>query len=149
MVPINISHERFDILSQTIGCSKGSLPFTYLGLPLSLTRPLVVDYGPLISKCERRLSSVSSFLNEASRLELMNAVLSALPTYAMCTFLLPKTFIKQIDKFKKHCLWRGSDMNSKKPSKAAWPLICVPKDNGGLAALDLYFQNASLLLTIT
>jgi hypothetical protein len=34
MVPINISEERFDILAQTFGCSKGSLPFTYLGLPL-------------------------------------------------------------------------------------------------------------------
>jgi hypothetical protein len=37
----------------------------------------------------------------------------------MCTFLLPKTVIRQIDRFRKHCLWRGSDINSKKPPKAA------------------------------
>jgi hypothetical protein len=146
MIPINISEERFNILAQTFGCSKGTLPFTYLGLPLSLTRPTVADYWPLVTKCERRLSSVSSFLNEAGRLEITNAVLSALPTYTVCTFLLPKTVIKQIDKFRKHCLWRGSDMDNKKPSKAAWPLVCIPKENGGLGALNLNTQNVSLLL---
>ena len=44
MVPINVTEEKFDILAYTLGCSKGSLPFTYLGLPLSLARPSVVDF---------------------------------------------------------------------------------------------------------
>jgi hypothetical protein len=39
MLPINISDERLDHLARTFGCSKGSLPFTYLGLPLGLTNP--------------------------------------------------------------------------------------------------------------
>jgi hypothetical protein len=119
MVPININEERFDILAQTFGCAKGSLPFTYLGLPLSLTRPPVADYCPLVNKCERRLTSISSFLSEAGRLQMTNAVITALPTYTMCTYLLPKTVIKQINKFRKHCLWRGSDMSCKKPLKAS------------------------------
>jgi hypothetical protein len=146
MVPINISDDRFNILAQTFGCTKGTLPFTYLGLPLSLTRPTVADYWPLVNKCERRLSSISSFLSQAGRLQMTNVVLTALPTYTMCTYLLPKTVIKQIDKFRKHCLWRGSDLNCKKPSKAAWPLVCLPKDCGGLGARNLYTQNESLLL---
>lgn len=44
MVPINVSDERFHILAQTFGCSKGTLPFTYLGLPLCLTKPTVADF---------------------------------------------------------------------------------------------------------
>jgi hypothetical protein len=72
-----------------------------------------------------------------------NDVLSALPTYTMCTYLLSKTMIKQIDKYRKHCLWRGSDIHSK---KAAWKLVCNSKDNGGLGVHDLYVQNESLLL---
>jgi len=64
----------------------------------------------------------------------------------MCTFLLPKTVIKQIDKFRKHCLWRGSDINSKKTPKAAWKMVCDTKDNGGLGVLNLRTQNESLLL---
>ena len=75
-----------------------------------------------------------------------NAVLSALPTYIMCTYLLPKTVIKQIDKYRKHGLWRGSDINSKKPPKAAWKLVCNSKENGGLGVHDMQIQNESLLL---
>ena len=102
MVPLNVSEERLDILASTFGCSKGSLPFTYLGLPLGLTKPSVADFWPLVSKCERRLVAFSSFLSEAGRLELTNSVLKALPTFAMCTFQLPKTIIKHIDKYRKH-----------------------------------------------
>jgi hypothetical protein len=117
MAPINVPDDKFEILSRTLDCAKGSLPFTYLGLPLSLTRPNIVDYWPLVSRCERRLVSVSSFLSHAGRLQLTNAIFSALPTFAMSTFLLPETVIKQIVKSRKHCLWRGNDVNSKKPPK--------------------------------
>jgi len=64
----------------------------------------------------------------------------------MYTFLLPKTVIKQIDKYRKHCLWRGSDLNSKKPPKAAWPLMTLPKKKRLLGVLNLSVQNESLLL---
>jgi len=40
----------------------------------------------------------------------------------------------------------GSNLSCKKPSKAAWPIVCVPKECGGLGALNLYTQNESLLL---
>jgi hypothetical protein len=85
-------------------------------------------------------------LIEAGILQLANVVLTALPTFTMCTFLLPKIVIKQIDKFRKHCICRGSDLNNKKPSKAAWSLVCLPKPEGGLGVLDLKTQNESLLM---
>ena len=147
MVPINISAERFDILANTFGCSKGTLPFTYIGLPLSLTIPLVADYWPLVSRCERRLSSISNYLSQAGRLELTNAVFTALPTFTMCTSLLQKTVVKQIDKFRKRCLWRGCDINNKARPKVAWKkLVCIPMDSGGLGVLNLSIQNEGLLL---
>lgn len=104
MILVNVSKERFEILAQTFGCSKGNLPFIYPGLPVSLHKPTIADFWPLVNKCERRLISTSNFLNEARRLQIVNDVFSALPTFAMCTFLLPKTIIKQIDRFRKHCL---------------------------------------------
>ena len=111
MVLVNVSEQRLQHLANTFGCSTGSLPFINLGLPLCLTKPTVADFWPLVSKCERRLVNISSFLSQTGRLQMTNAVLSALPTYTMCTYLLPKTTIKQIDKYKKHCLWIGSDIN--------------------------------------
>jgi hypothetical protein len=47
-----------------------------------------------------------------------NVVFSALPTFFMCSLALTEDVIKQIDKYRKHCLWRGSDINAKKPPKA-------------------------------
>jgi hypothetical protein len=75
MVPINISPEKFSHLASTFGCSKGSLPFTYLGLPLGITKPRVDDFLPLVSKCKRRLACTSTFLSQAGKLQLRNAVL--------------------------------------------------------------------------
>lgn len=94
MVPINVSNERLEVLSRTFGCATGSLPFTYLGLPLSLTKPKLQDFLPLINKCEKRLARVSSFVSQAGRLELTNAVFTSLPTFYMCSLELPKTVIK-------------------------------------------------------
>jgi hypothetical protein len=75
-----------------------------------------------------------------------NAVISALPTFTMYTYLLPKIVIKQIDKYRKHCLWMGFDPNSKKPPKAAWNMVCNSRENGGLGVHDLYILNESLFL---
>lgn len=64
----------------------------------------------------------------------------------MYTFKLQGTVIEQIDKYRKRCLWRGSDINSKKPASAAWPMVCKSKSEGGLGALNLRTQNDALLL---
>jgi hypothetical protein len=52
MVPINISNEKLVHLARTFGCATGSFPFTYLGLPMGISRPRVDDFLPLINKCE-------------------------------------------------------------------------------------------------
>lgn len=65
--------------------------------------------------------------------------------FYLCTFLIPKTVIKQVDKNRKHGLWRGGDVNAK-ITLAAWEMICVPKKEGGLGVLNLKTQNEDLLL---
>ena len=146
MVPINLDDEKLELLSTSFNCSKGFLPFTYLGLPLGISKPTVNDFLPLISKCERRLQATSQFLTQAGRLQMTNSVFTALPMFQMGTFLLPKPVIKQIDKFRKHCLWRGANVNAKTPPKAAWNMVCLPKEEGGLGVLNLRTQNEALLL---
>lgn len=146
MLPINISDDKLDLLARTFGCSKGSLPFTYLGLPMGLTKPRVQDFLPLVNRCERRLGGISSMLSQAGRLQITNVVFSALPTYFLCSLELPKAVIKQIDKYRKHCLWRGSNVNRRTQPKAAWDMVCVSKDDGGLGVLNIEIQNQALLM---
>lgn len=146
MVPINISEDRLLHLARTFNCEKGSLPFTYLGLSLSLTKPNVIDFSSLVNKCERRLAATSTFLNQAGRLQLTNSVFSAFPTFCMSTFAIHNTVISQIDKFRKLCLWRGADINANQRPKAAWTTVCKSKEEGGLGVINLKTQNEALLL---
>jgi hypothetical protein len=44
IVPINISKERLYMLATSFGCPIGSLSFTYLGLPMSLSKPFVANF---------------------------------------------------------------------------------------------------------
>jgi hypothetical protein len=43
MYPINITQERLSHLAATFGCDVGSMPFTYLGLPMGTTKPHIED----------------------------------------------------------------------------------------------------------
>jgi hypothetical protein len=95
---------------------------------------------------ERRLASSSQFLSYAGRLQLINSVLSSLPTYYMCSLKLPVTVIEVIDKYRKNCLWRGKEFNQKKYNLAAWDLVRRPKSKGGLGVVNLAVQNNALLL---
>jgi hypothetical protein len=81
---------------------------------LGLLKPRLQHFLPLIHIIERRLTCSSKFLSQAGRLELVNSVFSALPTFFMCTLKIPASIIKHIDIYRKHCLWRGNDTNSKK-----------------------------------
>lgn len=73
---------------------------------------------------------------------MVNSVLSSSLVYHISILKMHKGAIKQVDKYKRHCLWRGADLNSKQPSKAAWPLVCLPKKEGGLGVT----HNDALLL---
>lgn len=146
MTPINISEEKLDLLGRTFGCSKGSLPFTYLGLLVGTTKPKIKDFLPLINRCERRLGGISSMLIQARRVQITNVVLSSLPTYYMCTLELPKTVIKQIDKVRKNCLLRENNVNGGSQPKAAWKMVYNSKEQGGLGVINLKAQNQALLM---
>jgi len=141
-----MNDQALNILSASFNCAKRSLPFTYLGLPLGITKPKVEEFLPLVTKCERRLQATSMFLSEAGRLQMTNAVFTSLPMFHLGTYLLPKTVIDQIDKYRKHCFWRGPNINAKGPPKAAWKMVCLPKEEGGLGVLNLKTQNEAMLL---
>jgi hypothetical protein len=63
----------------------------------------------------------------------------------MCTFNLHVTTREQVDKFRKHYLWRGSNETNRVNAKAAWKMVTRPKDEGGMGVLDLKSQNEALL----
>jgi hypothetical protein len=92
MVPINMSKTRTSHLANTFGYMVGTIPFTYLGLPLGTTKPSLQEFSPLLTRIEIRLSSINKFLSYHGRLILVNSVFSALPTFYMCSLKLPPSY---------------------------------------------------------
>jgi hypothetical protein len=148
MAPINVSEEKTAHLARTFGCAVGSLPFTYLGLPLGTTRTAVTDFMPLICRIERRLAGLSQFLSYYGRLTLVNSLLTSLPMYWLSTFKFLKSVIKQIDTFRKNCLWEGNAIHRQGRCLVAWTKACKSKQEGGLGILDIKAQNKALLLKL-
>jgi hypothetical protein len=81
LVPINTDVEKALHLANTIGCRVGTMPFTYLGLPIGTTRPSLEDFLPLLNKIERRMMGLNQLLGYHGRMLLVKSVLSALPTF--------------------------------------------------------------------
>jgi hypothetical protein len=146
MVPINITAERLQHLASTFQCQAGSLPFTYLGLPLCISQPTAQGYWPLVQRIEVRLTNTSIWLTQGGNLEMVNFVLSSMPNFYMCAIKVPIEILNQVDKYRRHCLWKGGDTNSKNPPLVAWSMVTKPKNRGGLGVINLRMQIESLLI---
>jgi len=82
MLPVDVSAEKMDLLAQSFGCSIGTLPFTYLGLPMGTTKPGMEDLTPMMDKVERCLSVCATWLSYSGRLQMVNSALT--PIHMQC-----------------------------------------------------------------
>lgn len=58
---------------------------------------------------------------------MINSVLTAMPTYFMSVFLLPKWIIKKLEKIRRNLFWKGASGKEKGYMLASWDSICKPK----------------------
>ncbi|KAJ4808416.1 RNA-directed DNA polymerase (reverse transcriptase)-related family protein [Rhynchospora pubera] len=146
-VPFNLSPIAIANIEQILLCEHSYLPLTYLGLPLTASRPTRQIFQGLIEKIDKKLAGwKSKLLSRAGRLTLVSSVLSALPIFFMSVFKLPAWVIKEIDKRRRNFLWgKGTDIGTGIPL-LAWDRVCLPKDLGGLGVMNLRMMNISLML---
>jgi hypothetical protein len=147
-MPINMDEARLAHFASTIHCQTGSLPFTYLGLPLGITKPTLEHFLPMVCRVEKRLCGIANFLDYGGKLLMVKSVQYSLPIFFMCCLDIPISVKEQLIKYMRHCLWRkkSGDVQSNGPALVAWEKICRPKNQGGLGVLDLTVQNKALLL---
>jgi hypothetical protein len=146
LVPINLSLEKVEMMVGVFGCRIQCMPFTYLGLPMGTTKPKVEHFAPLMNKAERQLTSISSMLTYARKLQLVNSVLSSLPTYTMCSVSIPVAVHEYFDRATRNCMWRNSYINARSKPMIAWKKCTKLKRKGGLDIINLKSQNNALLL---
>ncbi|XP_074297176.1 uncharacterized protein LOC141627869 [Silene latifolia] len=125
------SSVKLDIL-QVSGFSEGSLPFKYLGVPISTGRISVKNCSCLIEKVTEKITGYAAKkLSYAGRLTLVNAVLTTLYTYWASIFILPKGVLRKIDALCRNYVWDGTSEYVRSPL-VSWDKMCVPKDESGL-----------------
>ena len=53
LIPINMTDDEGTRVAALLGCDVGSMPFTYLGLPMGTSQPTIYDLLPLVDPIER------------------------------------------------------------------------------------------------
>lgn len=147
LVPMNTSTNLATAVAATLGTQISSFPQTYLGLPLSDTKLPASAFQPIIDTCDRYLAGwCANLLSKGGRLVLLSAVLDALPTYFMSSFLIPASVLKTIDARRRAFFWTAEETCTGSQCLIAWDKLCTPTTRGGLGAKNLKAQNICLLL---
>lgn len=149
LIPINLSEGTALGFANLFGCSVGSMPFTYLGLPLGTSKPTILDLMPLVCSAELRLTSMIAMMSYSGKLSWLNATVTSLLIYAMCTLKFSPKLIEMLDKIRRRCLWtKKTEQGDKCNSLAAWDMVCKPKKHGGLGVINIKVQNDALIMKL-
>jgi hypothetical protein len=82
-------------LVESLCCCIGTLPLSYLGMPLGASYKVVSVWNPILEKMERKLAGWQNlYLSKGGWLTLLKSTLSSLPTY----FLVPFHYACQCSK---------------------------------------------------
>jgi hypothetical protein len=116
--------------TQIFGCSVGSFPFRYLGIPMHHRKLMNKDWKHVEERFQKRLNCWrSKLLSVGGRLILINSVLSSLHMFMLSFFEVPRGVLKKLDYFRSRFFWQ-SDEHKKKYRLTKWEVVCTPKDQG-------------------
>ncbi|GKB10680.1 RNA-directed DNA polymerase, eukaryota, reverse transcriptase zinc-binding domain protein [Tanacetum coccineum] len=107
----------------------GSLPMSYLGVPLITKQLSFTDCKCLIDRVKAKVNNwINKMLSYVGRLQLIASILSSMQVYWASVFILPKSVFKDIDKLLKGFLWCQGEL-SKGKAKVAWNQVKWVTDN--------------------
>ncbi|WVZ48782.1 hypothetical protein U9M48_000191 [Paspalum notatum var. saurae] len=138
--------QQEEAYSHLFGCSLGSFPFRYLGIPMHYRKLSNKDWALVEDRFEKKKLSgwKGKLLSIGGRLVLINFVLSSLPMFMLFFFKVPKGVLQKMDYCRSKFYWQN-DQHRKKYRLARSEILCQPKDQGGLGILNPNLQNKCLL----
>ena len=134
-------------VQEVFPCRLQDFPTKYLGAPLSLSRLSRADEQVLVDAVAARIPTwKAGLLTSVGRATLTQTTLSAIPVHVSICCSLSAWTIGEIGKRRCAFLWAGTDSVAGGKCKVAWPIVCLPKDHGGLGLPDLRVLGFALRL---
>ncbi|KAL0374642.1 UNVERIFIED_CONTAM: putative mitochondrial protein [Sesamum radiatum] len=116
----------------------------YLGLPTMAFRSKRALFAALKDRIWKRIQGWhEKTLSQAGKATLIQAVIQAIPSYAMSCFRLPKTLLQEFQALAADFFWHDGDR--RRIHWLAWTRLCSSKLEGGLGFRDLEAFNLALL----
>jgi hypothetical protein len=144
LVPIG-EVDDVESLAHILCCRIGSLPMTYLGLPLEASFKSLSIWNGVIEKVERMLASWKKlYLSKGGRVTLIHSTLSIIPTYYLSLFPILVSVAKKLERLQSEFLWNGMG-DETKFHLVNWHRVCSPIKVGGLGVRNIIKFNQTLL----
>jgi len=133
----SISNHRLNHIANQIGFNIGSLPFTYLGVPIFKGKPKKAYFQPLADKIKLKLSAwKASLLSMAGRVQLIKSVIHSMLLHCLTIYSWPTNLLKELEKWMRNFIWSG-DINQRKLVTVSWHKVCKSFKEGGLGIRNL------------
>ena len=106
--------DNIEMLASEFGYGVGSLPTTYLGLPLGAPHRAMGVWDTIEERFKKRLASWKrQYISKGGRLTLIRSTLSSLPIYLLSLFKMPKLVCSRLEKIQRDFLWGGVNLERK------------------------------------
>ncbi|XP_074317916.1 uncharacterized protein LOC141654534 [Silene latifolia] len=136
-----VRRELIDEVVSNLWFRVGSLPFKYLGIPISSKKISKFEAHKLIERIVTRVRSLGARqLSYAGRLVLVQSVLTTMHSYWASIFLLPSGVMIKVEAICRNFLWGGKDDYLRDPN-IAWEKCCTPKEEGSLGIKNAKLWN--------
>ncbi|GJY27504.1 RNA-directed DNA polymerase, eukaryota, reverse transcriptase zinc-binding domain protein, partial [Tanacetum coccineum] len=142
---IRVSNNDIEGMAWITGCSAGSFPLTYLGLPIGSSIKRLTHWQSLVDKFKARLSRwKAKLLSIGGRSTLVKAILGSVGIYYMSNFKVLETMFSSLERLRSKFFW-GAEQHSNKLIMIKWENALASFEKGGLGFGSLKAFNLSLL----
>ena len=104
IIPIGLVTNAAE-LALEMGCKIGSLPTSYLGLPLGAKHKALGVWDSIEERFRKRLTSwKAQYISKGSRITLIRNTLSSLPIYYLSLFRIPQKVCTRLERIQRQFL---------------------------------------------
>ena len=123
--------ENIEFLVEAFGCRVGSLPSSYLGLPLGAPFKSILVREGVEERLRKRLALWKrQYISKGGRLTLIRSTLSSMPICYMSLFRIPRIVRLRLEKIWRDFFWGGGNMENK-PHLVNRDTVCSAKMGWG------------------